>query len=292
MQPNALTPSEADQVLAVLTSDRFADKSPEQVYAVLLDEDTYLCSVATMYRILRAHRMTGERRRQATHPPRVVPELVADGPNQVWSWDITKLPGPARGIWFCAYVLLDIYSRKVIHAEVHTRETEILAKDFIAAAVAANGGVRPRYIHSDNGSPMIGKSVTTLLSDLNISGSRSRPHVSNDNPYSEAWFKTFKYAPVFPDRFSSLVEARQFLTVFVDYYNSEHRHSEIGWHTPASVHNGTWKTIRARRQTTLDAAYASHPQRFRRKPPTAPKLANQAWINKPNITTSHTASAA
>ena len=292
-QPNALSAAEVREVFDVLTSDRFVDKAPEQVWAILLDEGTYLCSTASMYRILRSRNAVHERRDQATHPPRKIPELVATGPSQVWSWDITKLRGPVKGIWYCAYVMIDIYSRKIIHVQVHPFEREVLAKDFIEAAIAANDGVMPGYIHSDNGSPMIGKSVTELLCDLHITASRSRPHVSNDNPYSEAWFKTLKYAPVFPERFGSLEDARDFLARFVHYYNTIHRHSEIGLHTPASVHDGTWRQIDAHRQDILDQAHAAHPERFRRRRPRPPRLPKEVWINRPTIEIeNHTGTAA
>lgn len=292
-QPGALSPQEIGEVLDLLTSDRFADKSPEQVWAILLDEGTYLCSTSTMYRLLRAADQVKERRAQASHPARKIPELHATGPSQCWSWDITKLRGPAKGIWYCGYVMIDIFSRKVIHAQVHSYERELLARDFITAAVAANGGVLPDYVHSDNGSPMIGKTVTQLLCDLHITASLSRPHVSNDNPFSEAWNKTLKYAPVFPEVFGSLIEARDFMARFVHYYNHQHRHSGIGLHTPATVHDGTWKTIRTRRQVVLDHAYHAHPERFRKHHPTAPKPPKEAWINRPTITTeTHTAKTA
>lgn len=292
-QPAALTPAEKDRILEELTSDRFADKAPEQVWAILLDEGVHLCSVASMYRILHAHKQVQEQRHQATHPPRSIPELHASGPDQVWSWDITKLRGPAKGIWYCAYVIIDIFSRKIIHAEVHHRELEVLAKDFLDTAVAANAGVAPGYVHSDNGSPMVAKTVTQLLSDLAITASTSRPHVSNDNPYSEAWNKTLKYAPVFPHAFGSLADARDFLARFVHYYNTEHRHSGIGLHTPASVHDGTCHDIRKRRQHVLNHAYHSHPERFRNGRPHAPKIPQEAWINRPTITTHiHTGTAA
>ncbi|HEX2805977.1 MAG TPA: DDE-type integrase/transposase/recombinase [Kineosporiaceae bacterium] len=183
VQPAALDPAEAGAVLAVLDDDRFADKAPEQVWAILLDEGVYLCSVSTMYRILRSHSQVRERRAQAVHPPRVIPQLVATGPNQVWSWDITKLKGPGRGVWFNAYVIMDIYSRKIIHVQVHAREGQVMARDFIAAAVATNGGIAPGYIHSDNGGPMIAKTVAELLSDLSIVRSLSRPKISNDCEY-------------------------------------------------------------------------------------------------------------
>ena len=292
-QPSSLSGEEIEQVLDVLTSDRFADKSPEQVWAILLDEGTYLCSTSTMYRILRSRDQVRNRRAQASHPPRTVPELHATSPDQCWSWDITKLRGPAKGIWYCAYVVIDIFSRKIIHAEVHSFERELLARDFITAAITANRGVAPDYVHSDNGSPMIGKTVTQLLCDLHITASLSRPHVSNDNPYSEAWNKTLKYAPVFPDDFASLIDARTFLARFVRYYNHEHRHSGIALHTPASVHDGTWHTIREHRQRTLDRAYQAHPERFRRHRPAAPTPPKEAWINRPTITTeTHTAKTA
>lgn len=284
-QPAALTPTQRHEVLDVLNSDRFADKAPEQVWAITLDEGDYLCSVATMYRILREHKQVQERRNQASHPPRSIPELHATGPDQVWSWDITKLRGPSKGVWYCAYIILDIFSRKIIHAEVHPREREVLAATFLTNAVAANDGTVPGYVHSDNGSPMVAKSVTQLLSDLSITASLSRPHVSNDNPYSESWNKTFKYAPAFPDQFGSLTDAREFLGRFVHYYNTEHRHSGIGLHTPASVHDGTCHEIRRRRQHVLNDAYTRHPERFRRGRPHAPEIPQHAWINRPTITT-------
>lgn len=281
--PAALTPAERDAVLAVLNSDRFADKSPAQVWAILLDEGIYLASVSSMYRVLRAADQVRERRAQAAHPPRVRPELVAHGPDQVWTWDITKLKGPWRGTYFDLYVMIDIFSRKAIHHEVHQTETGDLAKEFIEHAIIANGGARPGYIHADNGTSMTSKTVADLLTDLKITKSHSRPHVSNDNPYSEANFKTLKYCPAFPGSFATLGEARQFCDVFFTYYNNEHRHSGIGLHTPASVHDGTARVIRGRRQQILDAAYAARPDRFRGRP-AAPKLPGKAWINKPRTT--------
>jgi putative transposase len=202
--PAALSPGERDQLLAVLDSQRFADKSPAQAWAILLDEGTYLASVSTMYRVLRAEGQVRERRAQAAHPPRVRPELVATGPSQVWSWDITKLKGPWRGIWLDLYVMLDIFSRKAIWQEVHATENGDLASEFITNAIAANGGTAPGGIHADNGTSMTSKTVTDLLSDLKISRSHSRPHVSNDNPFSEAQFKTLKYCPAFPGSFETL----------------------------------------------------------------------------------------
>jgi transposase InsO family protein len=268
----------------VLDSIRFVDKSPAQVWAVLLDQGRYLGSISTFYRVLREHGQVRERRAQATHPARVRPELLATGPNQVWSWDITRLKGPARGTYFDAYAMLDIFSRKAIHWEVHLTQTGELARDFIDHAVAVNDGLMPNTIHSDNGTSMTSKNVAALLSDLHIRRSLSRPRVSNDNPYSEALFKTVKYCPAFPDSFTSVYEARLFMGTFFDYYNTEHRHSGIGLYTPASVHDGTWKHIRDHRQLVLDSAYAAHPERFHRGRPTAPGLPTRAWINKPPAT--------
>ena len=281
--PAALTAAGQEALLAVLDSERFADKSPAQVWAILLDEGLYLASVRTMYRVLTLAEQVRERRAQAAHPPRVRPELVADGPDQVWTWDITKLKGPWRGTYFDLYLMIDIFSRKAMHQEVHYGEDGVLASAFMRHALAANGGTTPRYIHADNGTSMTSKNVATLLSDLNITRSHSRPHVSDDNPYSEAIFKTLKYCPVFPGTFASLDDARVFSGTFFTYYNTEHRHSGIGLHTPATVHDGTAWTIRARRQQVLDDAFAARPDRFRR-PPQAPRLPARVWINKPRPT--------
>jgi putative transposase len=222
-----------------------------------------------------------ERRAQAAHPPRVRPELVATGPSQVWSWDITKLKGPWRGIWFDLYVMLDIFSRKAIWHEVHATENADLAKAFITNAIAANGGIAPGSVHADNGTSMTSKTVTDLLSDLKISRSHSRPHVPDDNPYSEAQFKTLKYCPAFPGSFETLHQARGFCDIFFAYYNNEHRHSGVGLHTPASVHDGTAWAIQARRQNVLDQAYEASPIRFQGKRPQAPGLPAKVWINQP-----------
>jgi len=283
-QPSALSQAERDRILEVLNSARFADKSASQAWAVLLDQGCYLGSVSTMYRVLREHDQVRERRAQARHPPRVRPELVATGPNEVWSWDITKFKGPTRGCYYDTYVILDIYSRKVIHWEIHNTETGELAKHFIKNAIAANSGIQPRYIHSDNGTSMTSNSVAGLLAELVIDRSLSRPHTSNDNPYSEAAFKTVKYCPAFPEFFTSIHDARAFARIFFDYYNSEHRHSGIGLNTPDSVHDGTWKSIRTDRQQVLDSAYAANPARFHHGRPTAPQLPVKVWINQPPAT--------
>jgi transposase InsO family protein len=251
---------------------------------VLLDEGRYYCSIRSMYRVLASRDEVRERRAQAAHPPRVRPELVADGPGQAWTWDITKLRSQWRGLYFDLYVILDIFSRKAVRWEVHATEAGDLAKAFIENAVIANGGASPDYIHADNGTSMTSKPVSQLLADLNITDSHSRPHVSNDNPYSEAAFKTLKYCPVFPGNFASIGEARVFCGMFFSYYNTEHRHSGIGLNTPESVHDGTWKEIRERRQQVLDAAYAARPDRFRGRRPQAPCLPARVWINQPRPT--------
>jgi putative transposase len=275
---NKLTDTQRAQVLAVLRHDDFVDKAPAQVWATLLDEGQYLCSEATMYRLLRQHGEVRERRAQATHPAKVKPELVATAPGQVWSWDITKLQGPGRGEYFHLYVMLDIFSRYVVGWTVAAAESAELAKAFIADITATHGA--PQAIHADRGTSMTSKPVAQLLADLGVARSHSRPRVSNDNPYSEAQFKTLKYCPAFPGRFGSLADARAFCHTFFNHYNHIHRHKALGLHTPASVHYGTAAGIRARRAVVLDAAYARNPERFSR-PPTPPQLPVAAWINPP-----------
>jgi putative transposase len=278
--PNALTDRERAQVLGVLTGDRFVDKSVAQTWATLLDEGTYLCSMSTMHRVLRANGAAGERRAQATHPARVKPELVATKPGQVWSWDITKLKGPDRGVYYQLYVVIDIFSRFVVAWTIATGEDSQIAKTMLEHAMGVHG--IPEAIHADRGTSMTSKPVAQLMVDLGVARSHSRPHVSNDNPYSEAAFKTMKYAPVFPDRFGSLADARAFAERFFSYYNHDHRHSGLGLHTPASVHYGTATEVRAQRQQTLNTAYAAHPERFGNRRPLAPKLPAVAWINQPS----------
>lgn len=282
--PAELSDDERREVLEILNSERFADKAPAQIWAVLLDEGTYVCSESTMYRILREQRQAGERRPQATHPAKVKPELEAAGPNQVWSWDITKLKGPVRGVYYDLYVILDIFSRKVIHWETWPTETGELAKAFIKRAIKANDGKKPTSIHADRGTSMTSNTVAGLLAVLHIDQSHSRPHVSNDNPYSEAAFKTLKYCPAFPERFGCLQDARIFCEQFFTYYNTEHRHSGIAMHTPASVHDGTAAQIQARRIRTLHAAYLANPGRFRGQRPYPPSLPAKVWINRPPTT--------
>jgi len=277
---NALTPAERNRILGLLTDEQYRDKSVAQTWATLLDEGVYLASRSTMHRVLRTAGLSGERRAQASHPARARPELLATGPGQVWSWDITKLRGPDRGSYYELYVLLDIYSRYVVGWTVAANESAEIAKQLIATAVTVHGA--PGSVHADNGTSMTSKPVAQLLLDLGITRSHSRPHVSNDNPYSEAQFKTLKYAPAFPGRFGSLPDARSFCDQFFTHYNHEHRHSGIGLHTPASVHHGTAPQIRAQRARTLDAAYTTNPARFRHRRPQPPRLPEAAWINQPS----------
>lgn len=284
----AFSNTERDQVLSVLNSERFCDHAPAQVWATLLDEGTYLASVSTMYRILRDHHQVRERRRHARHPARKKPELMADGPNQVWSWDITKLAGPHKWNWFHCYVILDIYSRLAVGWVVAPNESGKLAEELIDAACTHHDIERDQlHLHSDNGPAMTSKTVALLLADLGVTRSLSRPHVSNDNPFSESQFKTLKHSPRFPERFASLAHARAFIDGFFDNYNEHHRHSGIGYHTPADVHAGRHHQIRADRQRVLDQAYATSPHRFRRRP-TAPKIPDITWINQPDENLSHT----
>lgn len=281
---NALSDAEIAELLALLRSRRFADLAPAQVWAISLDEGVYLASISTMYRVLRANGELRERRAQAQHPTRARPELMADKANMCWSWDITKLRGPDKGVWFDCYVAIDIFSRYVVGWMVAPTETAELAEGFIGRAVAEQGVAKGELtIHADRGTSMTSKGVAELLVDLGVARTHSRPHVSNDNPYSEAVNKTLKYCPAFPARFGSIEDARSFCAEFFEYYNHEHRHSGIGLHTPASVHYGTATEIRARRADTLDAAYAANPGRFGNRPPSPPKLPTAAWINNPSI---------
>jgi putative transposase len=280
--PNKLAGREISQILDVLRSPRFVDLSPAQVFHILLDEGIYLASVSTCYRILRAHGEVRERRRQSTHPPRVRPELVARKPLVVWSWDITKLKGARRGEYYDLYVVLDIFSRYVVAWCVAPGESGELARELIADAVARHQ-VPPGQltVHADRGSSMTSNPVVELLAFLGIGRTHSRPHVSNDNPFSESQFKTLKYCPAFPERFGCIQDARAFCEAFFTYYNHEHRHSGIGYHTPASVHYGTAAQVRVQRQATLDAAYAANPARFPHRRPEPPQLPTLAWINEP-----------
>ena len=285
VQPRALTDVERGEVRAVLNSADHVDEAPLTVYAKLLDDGKYLASPATMYRILRAHDEVRERRRQATHPAAKKPELIAESPNRVWSWDITKLAGPAKWTYFYLYVIIDIFSRYVpgwmLATAENARNAETLLADTITKQHIGDGHLT---VHSDNGSPMIAKPVGFLLADLGVTKSHSRPHCSNDNPFSESQFRTMKYRPKFPDRFGCIEDAEAFCQTFFAWYNNEHRHSGIGFHTPSDVHHGRAEAIRTQRGIVLDRAYQLHPERFVRKPPTPPALPATVWINPPTDT--------
>lgn len=277
---NKLTDLERQLVLAVLTSERFVDLAPLQIYTRLLDEGVYLCSVSTMYRVLRDNQQVKERRRLARHPAKTCPELVATAPQQVYSWDITKLAGPVKGTYFDAYVMIDIYSRYIVGVHVHAHESGVLAKELMEQVFKVHGV--PHVVHADRGTSMTSKTVATLLADLEVTRSHSRPRVSNDNPYSESLFKTLKYGPQFPERFGSLTEARQFMDAFTTWYNHEHRHTGIGLHTPADVHFGLAACKAAERRAVLADARAKHPHRFgTTRAPKILDLPDTVWINQP-----------
>lgn len=276
----ALSASERAAVLELLGCGQYADLSIGQIWHRELDAGHYICSLSSMYRIARAAGQTRERRRQATHPPKIKPELAANGPSQVWSWDITMLRGPTRGIWYRLYVLIDIFSRFNPGYIIAPSEDSDLAADFIADAITGNGAV-PHTVHADRGSAMKSQPVSALLADLGVTRSHSRPKTSNDNPFSEAQFKTLKYLPNFPARFESIGHARQFCEGFFYEYNYVFLHSGIGWHTPASVHLGTFAAIDDARQVTLDQAYQAHPERFWRRPQ-PPSMPDMSWINQPS----------
>jgi len=278
----ALKPDERAEVLARLYEPRFVDKSPAEVYATLLDEGVFLCSQRTMYRILAAEHEVRDRRDQARHPAYEKPELLATGPNQVWSWDITRLKGPVKCSYFYLYVILDIYSRYVVGWMLAERENARLAKRLIAASVKREAIDRDQLtLHSDRGAPMKAQTTTQLLAHLGVEPSFNRPRVSNDNPFSEAQFKTVKYHPTFPKRFGGYEDAHGFCRQFFHWYNEEHRHGGIAYLTPAMLHRGNAKKIVAGRAETLKAAYAKNPQRFVRGLPKPPPVPTAVWINPP-----------
>ena len=280
--PRMLSDGERQRVLAVLRSERFVDRAPGEVYATLLDEEIYLCSERTMYRVLADEGEVRERRNQLRHPNYKKPELLATGPNQVWSWDITKLKGPRKWSYYYLYVILDIFSRYAVGWMIAGRESATLAKRLISETVDKQD-IEPGALtlHADRGPSMKSKLVAQLLADLSITKTHSRPHVSDDNPYSESQFKTLKYRPEFPSRFGSQEDARTFLGPFFHWYNDDHRHSGIAMLTPAMVHYGQANDVLARRSRVLGQAYCHHPERFVRGQPTPQPLPDAAWINPP-----------
>jgi putative transposase len=278
----ALKPAEKDQVCQTLNDERFQDCAPREVYATLLDEGEYLCSWRTMYRILKERQQVRERRNLLRRPTYTKPELLATGPNQLWSWDLTKLRGPVKWTYYYLYTILDVFSRYVVGWLIAERESAILAEQLIAETCTKQG-VTPEQLtlHADRGSSMTSKPVALLLADLGVTKTHSRPHVSNDNPYSESQFKTMKYRPDYPDRFGSIQDARAWARVFFHWYNHEHHHTGLGLMTPVTVHYGRAPHVTEQRQEVLQVAYAAHPERFVRGIPKPPSLPAEVWINKP-----------
>ena len=278
----ALRAEERETVRALLNSVRFQDCAPASIQATLLDEGQYLCSTRTMYRVLAQDGATRERRDQLTHPEYNKPELLATAPNRLWSWDITKLRGPAKWTYFYLYVILDVFSRYVVGWMIAPREGATLASKLIEETCEKQIILPDQLtIHADRGPSMRSKPVAFLLADLSVTKTHSRPYTSNDNPFSESQFRTLKYRPEFPDRFGSIQDSRASCHTFFPWYNDHHRHSGIGMMTPAMVHYGLAAAIRQNRQLVLDAAYAAHPDRFVRKPPAPLPLPKEVWINKP-----------
>jgi putative transposase len=280
--PRALSPAEKETVHDVLNGERFQDKSPHQVYGTLLDEGVYYCSISTMYRILREHDEVNERRNQRRHPSYTRPELLATQPNQLWSWDITKLRGPATWSYFYLYVVLDVFSRYIVGWLMSAGESADLAEQLIAESCRKQEIDRGQLtLHADRGPAMIAKTVAQLLIDLNVAKSHSRPYTPDDNPFSEAQFKTMKYRPDYPARFESLAAAQAWAQAFFDWYNNHHRHSSLGLMTPATIHYGRAAALTAQRQVTLQAAYEQHPERFVKGLPKPPAVPTAVWINPP-----------
>lgn len=283
--PRALSDAERTFVLTTLNSPDNVDKSPWSVYATLLSQGVHLCSARTMYRILAASQQVRERRAQAHHPKYTAPQLLATGPNQVWSWDICKIPTTTKWQYLYLYVMLDIFSRYVVGWMLEERENSDLAQALIAASCAKQGIEAGQLaIHADRGPQMIAKSVASLMADLGVVRTHSRPHVSNDNPFIEAHFKTAKYRPDMPQRLGGIYDGRAHFRQFFKWYNNDHTHSGIAYLTPATVHYGQAQAIIAERQRALDAAYTRYPQRFVKGPPRAARLPEAVWINPPKNT--------
>ena len=278
----ALQPTERQFVLDTLDGERFQDQAPREVYAALLDEQTYLCHWRTMYRILAENQQICERRNQLRHPVYAKPELLAMAPNQVWSWDITVLRGPDKWTAFYLYDLMDVFSRYVVGWLIATTQSATLAEQLIAQSYAKHNILPGQLkIHSDNGAPMTARTMSQLMTDLAVTESHSRPHVSDDNPYSESQFKTMKYRPDYPNRFAGLLDTQTWARRFFSWYNHDHHHSGLGLLTPATVHFGHAPEVLTARQLTLDIAYAAHPDRFVHGTPRPQSLPEAVWINPP-----------
>lgn len=280
--PRALSGSEQANVLRLLNSERFQDHAPREMYATLLDEGIYVCHWRSMYRILAANQQVAERRNQLVHPPAPKPQLVASAPNQLWSWDITKLLGPTKRTFYYLYVILDVYSRCVPGWLLAECESDDLATELVMqTCVKQKIPLGQLTLHADRGSAMTSKTLALLLADRGVLKSHSRPHVSNDNPYSEAQFKTLKYRPDYPAFFGSLQDARAWAQAFFQWYNHEHHHSALGLLTPVVVHAGQAPIVLAARQQVLQHAYAAHPERFVKGSPVPAGLPAEVWINRP-----------
>lgn len=279
----ALSEDEKQDVVEVMNSQRFQDSAPAQIQATLLDEGKYLCSVRTMYRILTERGEVKERRKRVDRKHYPKPELLATGPNQVWSWDITKLLGPQKWAYFYLYVMMDIFSRYVVGWMIENKESAALAKVLIEESMEKQNLSKDHKltIHSDRGAPMTAKTVTQLMADLGVIKSLSRPHVSNDNPFSEATFSTIKGCPTYPGRFGSIQDARGWGRNLFPWYNDEHKHSGIGYYTAEAVHYGRAQEFYELRRQTLIKAYETHPERFVNKIPKPYDVPQKVWINPP-----------
>jgi putative transposase len=280
--PRALLLEERETIVNLLDSPEYVDMAPPQIYTKLLDFGVYLASVSTMYRLLRERGEVRERRNQLTHPAYARPELMATGPNQLWSWDITKMRSLITGVYFYLYVIIDVFSRYIVGWTIQHRESEVIATELVEQTCQKQRIERGKLtIHADNGSAMISKTLSVLMIDLGVAKSHSRPHVPDDNPFSEAQFKTMKYRPDYPNRFASIDEARLFAKGFFRWYNTQHYHSGIAMMTPQSIHYGQASVVIQRRAIVLASACASHPERFVRKQPAPEPLPAAVWINKP-----------
>ena len=286
VSPRALSATEKEAVRSELNSERFQDLAPREIYATLLDEGRYLCSWRSMYRILVENEEVRERRNQLRHPNYTKPELLATGPNQLWSWDITKLLGPSKWTYYHLYTIIDVYSRYVVGWLIAERESAALAQELISETCVRQS-IKPGQltIHADRGTSMTSKSVAFLMADLGVTKTHSRPHVSNDNPYSESQFKTMKYQPDYPSNFGSQVDARTWAQPFFDWYNNDHHHSGVALLTPSDVHYHRAEAVLQKRQEVLQKAYEKSPQRFVKGLPVPEQLAEAVWINPPKSAT-------
>ena len=278
--PRTLSPDEVSTLHRVLHEERFMDQPPAEIFAQLLSEGTYVASIRTMYRYLDRWGEVHERRNQRPGGPHAMPSLTATAPDQIWTWDITKLAGPQSGIFFYVYVMIDLFSRYVVGWMVAERENGDLASSFLRQTMSLRG-IEPKglTIHSDRGSPMTCKTTTQMLATLGVTKSLSRPHVSDDNAFSEAQFKTLKYQPDFPGRFGSLFHAKAYLEAFFAWYNEQHFHHGLALFTPGQVYRSEVAELAVHRQVVLDGVYRAHPERFVAGAPKVRLPASEVSIN-------------